>query len=1064
MKEHKKVKIVGKKRDEGEDDVMVDVVDMGETGARVTEDVGLVGAKVSSVEKVVVVKKGNVAKKKVASGSDSDGEKNGKGKPEKIGKETAVLKTVKVKKGEGRVACADEGLVGNDKAEGEYAGTTEDNATVVGGSVVEPSSGEAEIGNEDKELEKGLTEETVEGNTESVKEAAAVDVARNVKSEKDEVLDSAKVSESVGKVNELVVVSDVVNAGTGEGAAVNDNTENLDGKAEAEDGKTDNAKVGDDPMSEDTPIIEEVAVMVKKEKPEIGFTKEIAEQPVVDVQKVADEDHVMDEAQEDVDVVVVEEGLQVKDENKDGVSVELSLACSDGQNLSTEVVNADVNVTDPKAEAEVDVTDKNESLDATIEVNSVDVGAHNEPDKVVACSRADEAKAAQKEPNSDVHAATDSSKPDVVTYTEPEVVEIDTGVQTVKVEPVSPPTTGDTGDLQENQGLTDVSLTDIGVPDSTVEAPSTGEPQTYVEHSVSHAELEGEGMDIDEVLGWKDEIPGPDRSLQVGEQKVDITHPHDITHSLDNELFVSLQQLKYFSPRENKGDFAVSDLVWGKVRSHPWWPGQIFDLADASEQAVKHHKKDCFLVAYFGDKTFAWNESAVLKPFRSYFSQIDKNNSSETFNNAVDCALEEVSRRVKLGLTCSCVSRDIYEKIKCQSVENSGIKEESSRRQGFDKSASVNSFEPNKLVEYVRLLAKFPFSPTDKIDITIAKAQLLSYLRHKGYGQLTEFQMCGDLMEDDSVLIKDGPKKRKAVDSISDGPEKRPSLDTEAAQKPSFKIGSSSQKVATQLTAPGDQSNQAEMLSQLHSTARDPMKAHTSSNTIVPFFNNHRSAVVTKSRQDSSEARKRKPSNENEPEECEVDDVNDSYWTDRVIENYPEDQLVQENQNGSVEHQEQLIAYQQQQQKLQQQIQQVQQVQQVQQPVKTRRSNKKRYFSSNHEIEAKEQLELIERRRQNLATEVLMKYPEGIYFPSEIHLNKMFRRFGPLVESETEVDRQSGRARVVFKKCSDAEVAHSSAGKFNIFGSIAVAYELNYTPLISYKPIPLSFSQDQDAC
>ncbi|GKA74018.1 tudor/PWWP/MBT superfamily protein isoform 1 [Tanacetum coccineum] len=228
------------------------------------------------------------------------------------------------------------------------------------------------------------------------------------------------------------------------------------------------------------------------------------------------------------------------------------------------VVNADVNVTDLKAEAGIDVTDKNESLDATIEVN----------------------------------AAEYSSKPAVVTYTEPEVVEIDTGVPTVKVEPVSPPTTGDTGNLQEDQGLTDISLTDIGVPNSIVKAPSTGEPQTYVEHNVLHVELEGEGMDIDEVLRWKDEMPGPDRYLQVGEQKVDITHPRDIIHSLDNELFVSLQQLK----------------------SHPWWPGQIFDPLDALEQAVKHHKKDCFLVAYFGDQTFAWNESVVLKPFRSYFS------------------------------------------------------------------------------------------------------------------------------------------------------------------------------------------------------------------------------------------------------------------------------------------------------------------------------------------------------------------------------------------------------------------------------------------------------------
>lgn len=74
---------------------------------------------------------------------------------------------------------------------------------------------------------------------------------------------------------------------------------------------------------------------------------------------------------------------------------------------------------------------------------------------------------------------------------------------------VSPPTTCDADDIQEDQGLNDIALTYIGVPDSIVEAPRTGEPQTYLEHSVLHAELEGEGMDIDEVLGWKDEIPEP---------------------------------------------------------------------------------------------------------------------------------------------------------------------------------------------------------------------------------------------------------------------------------------------------------------------------------------------------------------------------------------------------------------------------------------------------------------------------------------------------------------------------------------------------------------------------
>ena len=55
-----------------------------------------------------------------------------------------------------------------------------------------------------------------------------------------------------------------------------------------------------------------------------------------------------------------------------------------------------------------------------------------------------------------------------------------------------------------------------------------------------------------------------DRSLQVGEQKVDITRPLDLTHFLDNELLLFLfHQLKYFSPRENEADFTVSDLVMG---------------------------------------------------------------------------------------------------------------------------------------------------------------------------------------------------------------------------------------------------------------------------------------------------------------------------------------------------------------------------------------------------------------------------------------------------------------------------------------------------------------------
>ncbi|KAL4575163.1 hypothetical protein LXL04_022005 [Taraxacum kok-saghyz] len=612
---------------------------------------------------------------------------------------------------------------------------------------------------------------------------------------------------------------------------------------------------------------------------------------------------------------------------------------------------------------------------------------------------------------------------------------------------------------------------------------------------------EDAGMDIDEVLGWKDEIPGIGVGIGIGidhdppkplvyERRVhvsdDIDDPTDFCRQQETEPetqsaltddvsevttnpeasnSISFNQLSYFHPPPQEGDFSPSDLVWGKVRSHPWWPGQIFDQSDASDKAMKYHKKDRFLVAYFGDRSFAWNDSTVLKPFRSKFPQIEKNTNSESFNNALDCALQEVSRRIELGLACKHTPSDIYEKIECQIVENAGVKKESSKRHGNDKTALVGSFEPDKLLDYVRLLAKNPYNGNDGLDLVMAKAQLVSCARFKGFRQLSEFQFCGTLLEDNSLLTnnrkvvdqvvvkkergllvdveeEEGSRKRKlSSDSVSnsDVGEKRPALESvNPSPKPSFKVGELIQRVANQLsdknTEPVDPLNPVnlpDMLSQLHLTAQDPMKGYGFLNTIIPFFYSHRAAVFSKSlkqtsgRINNNESKKRKPSNENDPEDFEFDDVNDSYWTDRIIQNHPEDLQMQPSQpmqvhgtqNGGAEHQ--IVAY-----------------EEKEKPVKqSRRSNKKRFFSSNHEIEAKEQSELMERRRLNLATEVLMKFTQGVYFPSEIHLNKMFRRFGPLLESETEVDRQGGRARVVFKKCSDAEVAHSSAGNRYLFQS-----------------------------
>ncbi|KAJ9551134.1 hypothetical protein OSB04_015179 [Centaurea solstitialis] len=287
-----------------------------------------------------------------------------------------------------------------------------------------------------------------------------------------------------------------------------------------------------------------------------------------------------------------------------------------------------------------------------------------------------------------------------------------------------------------------------------------------------------------------------------------------------------------------------------------------------------------------------------------------------------------------------------------------------------------------------------------------------------------------DHLYDDKVNAdSEGGKKRKALDSVSDDvSEKKPSLNPGPTPlfltpKPSFKVGECIQRVASQLSGPpldpngqhvdqlvgpeNTQSSVSEMLSQLHSVAQDPMKGYTFLNTIIPFFYDHRAVEGRWVSGRENRQTKTNPKSSN---------------STMIIQNHPEEQLVQENQNGGQERH--VVAYEQ---------------PDNNKPAKAnRRSNKKRFMFSNHEMGLKEQSELVERRRQNLATEVTV--------------------WGS-VESETEVDRQNGRARVVFKKCCDAEVAHSSAGKFNIFGPINVNYELNYTPLVSYKPLPLSILQ-----
>jgi DNA (cytosine-5)-methyltransferase 3A len=103
----------------------------------------------------------------------------------------------------------------------------------------------------------------------------------------------------------------------------------------------------------------------------------------------------------------------------------------------------------------------------------------------------------------------------------------------------------------------------------------------------------------------------------------------------------------------------VGDMVWGKVKSHPWWPGHIFSESFAGNSVHKTRlaegrKPNALLVAFFGDSSYGWFDPTELVPFSPNFSEMSTQANNKSFINAVSEALDEVSHRGALAVTCKC--------------------------------------------------------------------------------------------------------------------------------------------------------------------------------------------------------------------------------------------------------------------------------------------------------------------------------------------------------------------------------------------------------------------------
>ncbi|KAM0823513.1 hypothetical protein ACQ4PT_070843 [Festuca glaucescens] len=113
----------------------------------------------------------------------------------------------------------------------------------------------------------------------------------------------------------------------------------------------------------------------------------------------------------------------------------------------------------------------------------------------------------------------------------------------------------------------------------------------------------------------------------------------------------------------NSEDWTPSfgDMVWGKVKSHPWWPGHVYSITLSDDPEVhRGHRHGLVLVAFFGDGSYGWFEPHELVRFEDHFVEKTSQGGSRTFPAAVAESLDEIARRSALALLCSCRGPDTF--------------------------------------------------------------------------------------------------------------------------------------------------------------------------------------------------------------------------------------------------------------------------------------------------------------------------------------------------------------------------------------------------------------------
>ncbi|CAH8371123.1 unnamed protein product [Eruca vesicaria subsp. sativa] len=483
------------------------------------------------------------------------------------------------------------------------------------------------------------------------------------------------------------------------------------------------------------------------------------------------------------------------------------------------------------------------------------------------------------------------------------------------------------------------------------------------------------------------------------------------------------------SANEEKLKLCDSDLVWGKVRSYPWWPGQVFlDPSVASTKAKKYFKKKkgTFLIAYFGDFSFAWNHVSKIKPFHHHFSQMVNQSDSREFRNAVGCALEEVSRRVEFGLSCACVSEEAYDRVKTQNVVNPGVREESRVRYGGDKVSDAVFFEPVKLVEYMKRLACFPrYDESDKLLFVSNRAKLLAFQQWTSYLSFPRYE--------NETFLKDMTDEKREEQTLSDfiadkrfgksHSDKKRKVESLESSKPKKKIKNNRQRedssVGNKVAEPCFAMRTIPLRTE--SEMDHALKPWGDSNSISKL-------EVENKKMKKPQLKELAPKKISPPDDMVASRKGTPQPLHLEHSNYEDfEKFIEEMSCSNLNHESDQASI----------------------PTDVKESSDKLILPENKDItdsgSKEEQTGVKDCSADSSAPNALiLKFASSSSVPSEEKLHGIFNRYGPLREAETRVMKKGKKARVVFKRGEDAKTAFSSSGKYSIFGPSLLSYSLKY--------------------